>query len=146
MEQVLSAEVLIQLNTAGATTATSAIDGTAVDMQGYDAVCFFVKIATANAGNFLKASQSDDAAGSPDGFSDLEGSKTIVDTDGDIAILDIRKPLKRYVKPHVIRAGATTVTGDLYCIRYNSRKSNQVNDVADLQNLVRLISPAEGTA
>lgn len=145
MEQFLSGEGKFDLVAAAATSAGTAVDGSSVDMQGYDAVCFFCQIATANAGNYLKASQSEDD-GVADAFSDLAGSKTIVDTDGDIAILDVRKPMKRYVKPHIIRAGANTVTGQIFAIRYNSRKGPQANDVANVSNLVQLVSPSEGTA
>ena len=144
MEQFVSAEVQASLVAAAATSAGTAVTSSAIDMQGYDAVLLFGTIATANAGNYLKAQQSsDDGVG--DAYSDIEGSKVVADDGADVVLLDIRKPMKRYLKGVIIRGGTNTATGDLYAFRYNSRKGPQVNDVLNSQNLVRLISPAEGT-
>lgn len=144
MEQFLSAEVKIDKVADGASSAGTAVTSSAIDMQGYDAVCLFAQIATANAGNYLKAQQSSDDGGSDD-YTDLAGSKVVADNGADVVVLDIRRPTKRYVKGIIIRGGANTVTGDMYAVRYNSRKFPQVNDVLNTLNLVQLIGPAEGT-
>jgi hypothetical protein len=146
MEMNFPSECKLDLAAAGASSAGTAVDGSAIDMQGYDAICFFCTIATANAGNFLKASQAADSGGSPDDFSDIAGSKVVAATNGDVVMLNIRRPLKRYVKPHIIRAGTNTATGDIYAVRYNSRKGLQVNAVTNVVALVELNGPAEGTA
>lgn len=144
MEQFLSAEVKIDKVADGASSAGTAVTSSAIDMLGYDAVCLFAQIATANAGNYLKAQQSSDD-GSADDYTDLAGSKVVADNGADVVVLDIRRPTKRYLKGIIIRGGANTVTGDMYAVRYNSRKFPQVNDVLNTLNLVQLIGPAEGT-
>lgn len=144
MEMSLTSEVKIDKVADGASSAGTAVTSSAIDMAGYDAVCIFAQIATANAGNYLKAQQSDDDGGSDD-YSDLAGSKVVADNGADVVCLDIRRPSKRYVKGVLIRGGANTVTGDMYAIRYNSRQGLQVNDVLNSFNLVTLNGPAEGT-
>ena len=134
---------LLTLAAAAAGSAGTAVDGAAIDMQGYDGVLIFATIATQNAGNFLKAQQGQvsnlsDAA-------DLAGTKVIVDSNGDVAILDLAKPKERYVRGTIIRAGANTATGDMYYLRYNGSAQAVINDIANEQNLVKVISPAEGT-
>lgn len=134
---------LLTLGAASATTATSTVDGAAIDMQGYDGVVIFGVIATANAGNYLKAQQGD--ASNLSDAADLAGTKVTVDSNGDIAILDVAKPQKRYIRGNFVRAGATTVTGEMYYLRYNGDKMPVINDIANEQNLVKLVSPAAGT-
>ncbi len=135
---------LFSLAAAAAGSAGTAVDGAAIDMQGYDGVVIFCTIATANAGNYLKA-QGGEVANLSDA-ADLAGTKVIVDSNGDVAMLDIAKPKERYIRGTVIRAGANTATGDMYYQRYNcDKQSVTTNDVTNEQNLVRLVSPAEGT-
>lgn len=135
---------LLTLGAAAAISAGTTINGTVIDMAGYDGVRIFVAIATANAGNFLKAQGGEVSDGSD--AADLAGSKVIVDSNGDIAILDILKPRERYIRGVIIRGGANTVTGELYYERYNASAQPVNNDVLNEQNFVRLLSPAEGTA
>lgn len=144
MEQALSKQVKIDMVLGGASSAGTTLTSSAIDMQGYDAVMIFGTIATANAGNYLKAQQSSDD-GSADDYTDIAGSKVVADDGADVVALEIRRPLKRYLKALIVRGGANTVTGDVYAIRYNSRKGMQVNDVLNSFNLVSLNGPAEGT-
>lgn len=144
MEQSFTSECKIDMVLAGAASAGTTLTSSAVDMQGFDAVCAFGTIATANAGNFLKAQQSSDD-GSTDTYDDLAGSKVVADDGADVVCLDIRRPTKRYLKFLIVRGGANTVTGDVYAVRYNARKGLQVNDVLNTFNLVTLNGPAEGT-
>ena len=131
------------------TSAGTAVNGTAVDMQGYDGVIFVARINTANAGNFLKAQHGDLANGSD--AVDLAGTKVVTIADGNLAILDVVCPAKgatvgpRYIRPVIIRAGANTVTGPIIAIRYNASKKPTVNTVASVADAKTVISPAEGT-
>lgn len=143
MANVHSEETQLTMVAAGATTATTAVNGATVDMAGYEGVLLFARIVTANAGNFLKAQQGDASDGSD--AQDLAGSKCLTDDTDDIAIIDVNRPKDRYVRGVIVRAGATTVTGDMYALRYNANNRPTVNTIANLQRLVRLNSPAEGT-
>lgn len=120
-------------------SAGTAIDSTAVDMAGYDGVILFCTIATANAGNYLSAQQG--AASNGSDAATLLGSKTTVTADGGLAVLDVYKPLERYVRAQVIRAGANTAVGEIFALRYGKDKQP-----SSFTNVVRLVSPAEGAA
>lgn len=135
--------IKITLVEAGATSAGTELTSDSVDMEGFDGVMFVGSIATANAGNYGKAAQSSDD-GVADAFSDLEGSKNVPGTNGHSFLIDIYKPLKRYVRCAVIRAGANTVTGDIYAIQYCAAKA-PISQGATINGELH-ISPAEGTA
>ena len=134
---------LLTLGAAAAVSAGTAVNGSVIDMAGYDGVLIFCAIATANAGNYLTA-QGGEASNLSDA-ADLAGSKVIVDSNGDVAILDIAKPRERYIRGNVVRGGANTATGEMYYLRYNASSKPATNDIVNEQNLVRLLSPAEGT-
>lgn len=138
--QNLSPGLAISIAAAAVTSAGTAVDGTAIDMQGYEGVVFFCDVGTANAGNFLKASQSE-LSGS--GFDDLAGSKVVASANANIVMLEVHRPEKRYVKPHLIRAGANTTAGQIYAIRYGAMKAPVSQSTVD-RGIVN--GPAEGTA
>ena len=137
----LSKDVKIDLVAAAATSAGTDVNGSALDLSGFDGVMFFCTIATANAGNYLKAQEGDTSSPA----ADLAGTKTTADDGADVTVLDIVKPMKRYIRAVVVRGGANTVTGDVYAIRYRSRSKPLVNDVLNSQNVVSLVSPVAGT-
>ena len=58
----LSKNVKITKVAAAAVSAGTAVNGAAVDMQNFEGVLFFTTIATANAGNYIKAQQDTDVA------------------------------------------------------------------------------------
>lgn len=141
MTQQLLANVSVSVQDAGQASAGTEVVGTSVDMSGYDGVAFFTTIATANAGNFLKAQDSADNSA----FNDVAGSKVVAAANANLVALDIYRPQLRYARPHIIRAGANTATGFILAIRYNGRKRPYVNTVANVTKVVSLISPADGT-
>jgi hypothetical protein len=136
MEQ-LSKQVVVEKVADGATSAGTDVNGTTVDLQGFDGVMFFARIATANAGNFIKVQEG--ATTSP--TADLAGSKAIAAVNGDVVLVDIYRPLKRYARAVIVRAGTNTVTGDLYAVKYVGRVSPKI--AADAVSA--LISPIAGT-
>lgn len=123
-------------------TGTTTITTDPIDTEGFDGVMIFGKIATVNAGNFAKARQG--AASNMSDGADLAGTKIVPGTDGDSFLIDIKRPTKRYVDVQVVRAGATTILGDIYALLYGPRKSptSQGSTISAELN----ISPAEGTA
>jgi hypothetical protein len=132
-------KVAVAAASAGTEVLTSAID-----MEGYEGVLIFVTQATYHAtGNYLKAQQCTTSGG---GYADLAGSKVLATADAEVLCIDIYRPGKRYVKGSVIRGGTNTATGEIYALQYDTRTRPVVNDVASVQSLVRVISPAEGTA
>ncbi len=132
----------LTLQAAGAAAGTSAVNGATLDMAGYDGVILFGTIATANAGNFLKAQQGE--ASDASDMADLAGSKVVADANGSIVGIDINRPKERYVRGVFIR-GVSTATGDLYALRYKASNQPTSNTIANVLKTIKLASPAEGT-
>ena len=137
----LSKNVKITKIAVGAVTAITEVVSAVVDMQGYEGVVLFTTIGTANAGNYLKAKQ--DAAIGMGGAVDLAGKKIVATAANQVVWLDIYKPTDRYITANIIRAGITTITGDIYAIQYEGRKYPEGNVTVDVILGELLISPAE---
>jgi hypothetical protein len=128
---------------AAAVSAGTEVLTAAIDMQGYDGVLIVVTMATHHdTGNYLKGQQCDTSGGS---YADLEGSKVLAEADADVLILDIYKPIDRYIKGSVIRGGTNTALGEIYIIQYKGDKLPEDNDTG-IYHTVLVVSPAEGTA
>ena len=117
----LSKTVSVQMLSAGAATAGTAINSTGIAMAGYHGVMFFGRFATANAGNFASLAGSATLGGT---YVDLKDTKVVPGDNGDIWMIDLKRPLPNFVRAEIVRAGADTVTGDVYAILYGARKSN----------------------
>ena len=121
-------------------------DGTAIDMEGYEGVLFIADVGTLSAGAVtdLRAQDStddvtfNDVAGSKQSWTQATGSNTSI-------VLDIYKPLKRYVKPRITRATANAVINGIWAVQYQSRKDAPVQDTTVFASKA-LASPADGTA
>lgn len=121
----------------GATSAGTDVNGITIDTSDCEGVILFARIATANVGNFLKAQEGDTTSPT----ADIAGSKVIATTNGDVVALDIYKPLKRYLRGVIVRAGANTVTGDLFAVKYGAKKLP--DNGASVNKIIA--SPAAGT-
>ena len=119
----LSKTVKVTRVSAGATTAGTAHNTSAVNMAGFAGVIFFGRFATAHASNFASLAQSATSGGS---FADLAGTKVVPGDNGDSFLIDVKRPPagKPWVRCEIDRGGADTVLGDIYAIQYGSRKSN----------------------
>ena len=127
---------------AGITDLTSL---SSVDMQNYESVMFIIQfgVITAGAATSVKCQQSADDSS----FADLEGtSQTVGDTDDSKAfIVDIVKPLDRYVRPVVSRATQTSAIESITAILYGPREMPITID-ATIGGSETHVSPDEGTA
>lgn len=122
---------------AGAGTTT--IDGTEIDMAGWDGVMFIASVGTSAAGNYLEAKQYPATGGS--GAALLEGSKAGASkTD---MVLDIYRPQERFVTAHVVLGTSSTCEG-IWAIQYKGLKGAQTNITTD-QGATMIASPDEGT-
>lgn len=139
----LSKNVKVTKILAGASSADTALTSSAVDMLGFEGVIFVGSITTVNAGNYAKVQQSSDD-GVVDTYADLAGTKNVPGDNGDSFMIDVYRPAERYLKLVTTRAGAATVTGDVYAIQYGAReKPTSQGATIDAETH---ISPAEGTA
>jgi hypothetical protein len=143
------AKISIAVTPAAGVAAQTAIDGTGLDMAGYDSVSMIVAFGVIDSGaaTSIKAQQSDDNAGSDD-YSDITGTaQTVGDTaDNKVFVIDLHRPTKRWVRLKVLRATQdATVAAGLY-IQHGARTrglgSSQGTNVA----VERFVTPAEGTA
>ncbi|NJM54605.1 MAG: hypothetical protein HC841_00540 [Verrucomicrobiae bacterium] len=138
---------ILSSQTAGATDISSA---TVIDTQDFDAARFILSIGvlTATQVTSAKVQQSDDSGGSPDDWTDVEGSEIgpfADDDDEQIAIIDIARPTKRYLRLYIDRATANAEVDGVLCEQYNARNV-PVTQSATVFGVVRLNNPEEGTA
>lgn len=126
--------------------------GTAVDMDadgGYDGVLFVAAVGTLTASHVtsLIAQQSNDSGGSPDDFTALDGATTGNLANGDsnkLAVLDVFRPTKRYVRPVVKRATQNAVIDGVIAIQYRGRSRPAINP-ASVALAVAVVTPAEAS-
>ena len=122
----------------GAASAGTAVNGTTIDTSDCEGVIFMGRIATANAGNFIKVQEGDTTSPT----TDLAGSAAIATVDGQLIQITVHKPLKRYLRTVTIRAGANTATGDVIAVKYGIKKLAADGAAVDKY----LVSPIAGTA
>lgn len=131
--------------TAGVAAATD-IEGTALDMQGFDGVLIVVRFGaiTGGAATSIKAQEGNESDLSD--AADLEGtSQTIADDDDDQTFyIDLCRPLKRYVRLYVDRATQDAVVASASYIQYGASKTPTTQGTNVSGELH--VSPAEGTA
>lgn len=130
-------DIKIDVVADAAEAGTTAVNGATVDLQGYDGVVFFCKVAVANAGNHLKVQEGDTTSPT----ADLEGSKAVVGTDEDVVAVCVHKPRKRYIRAVLTRT-ASSASGEIYAVLYGSNKLPSTG--ADVNVIVT--SPIAGTA
>lgn len=125
------------------TSSTADVNGTAIDMAGYDGVAFLTSVTTPAAANVLKIQMS---SASTVGFEDITGSGTdnAGASDEDL-VADILRPRKRYVRAVLVRDTAT-VAGDIWCVQYNPRDAAITNAVSGTLATSAVIHPSTGTA
>lgn len=134
----------LSLVEAEAIAGTTTLEGTGVDMSGYEGVVFFTNFATPAANNTIKAQGSSDD-GSADAYADLAGTSVAVGASDELTWLQVVRPRERFVRPLVLR-GTSTVTGPVWAFRWGARNQPVDNAVAGTIAGETIVSPAEGTA
>lgn len=129
---------------------TTDIEASSVNMAGWDGVVFVALFGTLTATQVttLKAQQSSDD-GVADGFSDLAGTATgpmADDDDNQVAMLDIVRPGKQYVRPVIDRGTANAVVDGILAIQYRARSVPTTQDATTVAFTEQHHAPAEGTA
>lgn len=127
---------------------TSAQTSSAVNMAGFNGCRFIAGFGaiTSGAETSIKVQQSSDD-GSTDAYSDLEGTSITVadDHDNKIAIVDIPKPGKQYLKLVVSRATQNAVIDFVLAEQYGATAMPITDSTTVLGSEIHA-SPAEGTA
>ncbi|MBX3056921.1 MAG: hypothetical protein KF770_10655 [Anaerolineae bacterium] len=148
-EQIKMTQVIdVTTGAAGAT----AINGNRVDMQGYEGVMFVCVMGAivTNAVTSLKAQQGNSSSGPTNlaDAADLLGTGMTIadDDDGQVFVLDIYRPLERYVRPVVSRATQNATVQTCLAIQYGARSRATALAITDAITVEKHVSPAEGTA
>ena len=131
---------LIKVGTAAGAGTTDVVSDV-VDTQGFNGVAFFGSLAAVNSANYAQAAQ-----GLQSNMSDaapLSGSKATPAANGDSFLLDISRPIKRYVQL-TIKRGVSTAIGDVYAVLYSPMHSPTVHG-STISAVSKLTSPDEGT-
>jgi len=115
-----------------------------VDMSGFDGVTYvgIIGAQDATATAEIKAQQSDDDIT----FNDLSGAVAIspVDSDNKFLVLDVYRPLKRFVRTVLTRGGTTNSEwGGTIAIQYMGSKKPTAHDAVKLAAETLSISPTE---
>lgn len=143
----LSSNVKVSLASGAAAVATTNVNGSTLDMSGFDGVVFILQAGAITDGN-LAVKAAGGAASDGSDKSDLAGTLTTITNaqDTDLAVLDLYRPLQRYVTPVIVRGGSTgAVVQGLVAIQYCGSTKPTVQD-ATVALAKLAISPAFGTA
>ena len=126
---------------------TSNQNGSILDMQGFESVEFILWAGQITDGNLSIKAQEGADSGLSDA-ADLAGTLTTLQNadDNKAAVLEVVKPVKRYVRAVVVRGGATgAVIDGVIAIQHGPRVDPTTNDTT-VGSTKTVISPAEGTA
>jgi hypothetical protein len=133
--------------TAGA-AGTSDINGTTLDMSGFEGVMVVVRMGAITSGAVTSIKMQQGAASGMGDAADLAGTgQTIADDDDEqIFIIDLFRPTERYVRLVVDRGTQNAVVSSAHYIQYGPREMPTEMNATDAVTYERHISPAEGTA
>ena len=142
----------LKITRAVAQTAAGATDvnGSTIDTAGYTGVMFILDVGTLTATQVTSMRAQQGAASDASDMADLEGSIAgpVADTDGQrYLVIDLFRPLKRYVRVVVDRATANAVLNGGVAILYGARDMPVTNAAAagGIAFSKTLVTPAEGT-
>ncbi|NQU38201.1 MAG: hypothetical protein HQ526_11490 [Actinobacteria bacterium] len=128
---------------------TTDINSSSIDMQGFDAVTFYVCFGaiTASAVTSVKAQQSSDDAAA-DAFADLLGTGITVadDDDNQVVALEVNEPRERYVRCVVDRGTANAVVDSIIAVQTRAGVEPVTHDSTTVVGSEWHHAPAEGTA
>lgn len=130
---------------AGVTSQNSAI----LDMSGWDGVTFMAMLGTLTATQVTSLKAQQGQAANLSDAADLAGTLVgpLADTDSNkCLVLDVYRPLDRYVRCVLGRGTANAVIDGIVAIQYRGRKSPVSQDTTTIAFNEQHISPAEGTA
>lgn len=133
--------------TAGA-AGTTDINGTTLDMSGFEGVLVIVRMGEITGSAVTSVKMQQGAASDLSDAADLEGTGITIadDDDGQIFMIDLYRPLERYVRLVVGRATQNAVVAAAEYVQYSPAKAPIDNNVTDASTIELHVSPAEGTA
>ncbi len=136
-------EIIVERVIEAKTVDTTVIYSDAVDVGGAQGVCFVVAFGTISAGTPVVKVQQGDTS-SAESMTALVGSIKLTATTNDnkLAIIDVKKPTKRYVRVVVDRTAGASVIDAGIAIKYSGRVYPTIQG-AKVANKLLLVSPEE---
>lgn len=130
---------------------TTAANGTAVDMTGFESVLFLVAFGAIVTGAVTSVKAQQGAASDGSDGVDLEGTGVTVadDQDNKIVALEVYRPRPgygKYVRPVVSRGTQNATIDSITAILFNGRLKPQALDATLVSTSKSVGSPATGTA
>lgn len=123
-------------------------NGEEFDMQGFDGVLMVVKFGDIAGGAVTSIKAQQDTATGMGSAADLEGTGITVaaDDDNQIFVIDLYRPLERFVRVVVDKDAANNTEEMAFYVGYSAIKLPTVMTLADEVTYELHVSPAEGTA
>lgn len=126
--QNLANDVKISYGRAAVAAAANTDQNTAIlDMSGFDGVIFIAPITDSVAGGVATLKAESNTANSDSGMAAITGAEATVtcavndDVNGKLLIVDVYRPLKRYVQGVITSATQNIAFGDMIAIQYSGR-------------------------
>lgn len=100
------------------------INGTVIDMQNYDAAAFYVMLGTIATGGVATVRLQQGALSDGSDMANMTGQSVVFnDTDDNLmAVLEVNRPIKRYVRCTITRATANVTIDGAVCVLHGGRK------------------------
>lgn len=112
----------------GAAAGTSAVTTSAVDMQGYEAVCFVADLGTVTDGSVLSLTAQDCATSGgtyttlvDQAGNNMASSFTALGSSNTVLATDVVRPQKRYVEGVLARTTQNAVVNTILAILYRAK-------------------------
>jgi len=139
-------EIRSSITPAAGVAGTTDIEGTVIDMLGFAAVMFLCRIGAMTTGAVTSLKAQHGAAADLSDAADIEGSAQAVAVAdaGETFVIDIVKPVKRYVRLYVDRGTANAVVASAEAILYAPRSAPATQPGGT--NVESFVSPVSGTA
>lgn len=124
-------------------------NGSTLDMSGWDGVTFIASLGTLTATQVTGIKVQQGQASNMADAADLINTNVGPMADGDsnkCIVVDVYRPLERYVRCVVTRGTANAVIDGAIAIQYRGRKSPVTQDTTTIALNEQHVSPIEGTA
>lgn len=130
-------DMKISVGAQDAAAATTDVEGTVVDMQGFDWVMFIAHVGTLTATQVTTIEAHGGAASDGSDAAQITGaSQAFADADSDkCAAVAVIKPQVRYVRPVLDRGTANAVLNSIITIQGRGSKLPAVQDAASMVGL-----------
>ncbi|MCS0497870.1 hypothetical protein NVS89_22525 [Ancylobacter sp. MQZ15Z-1] len=107
-----------------AVAAQSDVNGSILDMAGYDGVMFVALLGDVTTGSVLALKAEQNTANAAGGMAELDGAASFTagasDADSAVLLLDVHKPREQYVRAVLERGTANAVVDGILAIQYGA--------------------------